>query len=335
MRLRRRGKNGRGNRVRAPARYLLLQRRKRAGIAAHQPGRRAIEKNRAGRGAGESGRGRHTHAKITTGTYENKFGIAFEEIEDRLCPRRQAEKPPPARTANAHRLADHERPAHSSRRCAKSRRWRIRLKEKHGLEFFSLGGGLGIVYRPALASGAANWWKSAAARKIITPQKYAARLTPLLQPLGLRILLNRAIHLRQRRPSRHPRRICETHGPEKFRYRGRGDERSDPAGVLRGLSRNRAARPQSGGARIESDVVGPICESGDFFCKDRPLPKVREGDYLRAVECGRLRLCDGVELQLASAGGGVSGERTESRCRARTPAGERNLAGEKIAPWLK
>ncbi len=23
----------------------------------------------------------HTHAKITTGTYENKFGIAFEEIE--------------------------------------------------------------------------------------------------------------------------------------------------------------------------------------------------------------------------------------------------------------
>ena len=23
----------------------------------------------------------HTHAKITTGTYENKFGIAFEQVE--------------------------------------------------------------------------------------------------------------------------------------------------------------------------------------------------------------------------------------------------------------
>ena len=29
-----------------------------------------------------------------------------------------------------------------------------RLKAKHGLEFFSIGGGLGIVYKPALASGA-------------------------------------------------------------------------------------------------------------------------------------------------------------------------------------
>jgi len=28
-----------------------------------------------------------------------------------------------------------------------------RLKEKHGLEFFSIGGGLGIIYDPALESG--------------------------------------------------------------------------------------------------------------------------------------------------------------------------------------
>jgi diaminopimelate decarboxylase len=30
-----------------------------------------------------------------------------------------------------------------------------RLKEKNALEFFSIGGGLGIVYQPALASGTA------------------------------------------------------------------------------------------------------------------------------------------------------------------------------------
>src|SRR5208283_3549533 len=42
---------------------------------------------------------------------------------------------------------------------------------------------------PALASGAAAWWKSAEARQIITPQKYASRLLPLLKPLGLRILI--------------------------------------------------------------------------------------------------------------------------------------------------
>src|SRR6202012_3830885 len=65
-----------------------------------------------------------------------------------------------------------------------------RLKEKHGLEFFSIGGGLGIVYNPALASGPAQWWKSSKhAKNILTPQKYADRLMPLLQPLGMRILL--------------------------------------------------------------------------------------------------------------------------------------------------
>ncbi|RYD45935.1 MAG: diaminopimelate decarboxylase, partial [Verrucomicrobiaceae bacterium] len=26
------------------------------------------------------------------------------------------------------------------------------------------------------------------------------------------------------------------------------------------------------GERFKVDVVGPICESGDFFCQDRPLP---------------------------------------------------------------
>src|SRR5439155_2439438 len=37
---------------------------------------------------------------------------------------------------------------------------------------------------------------------------------------------------------------------------------------------------------IRSDVVGPICESGDYFCKDRPLPKVRQGDYLALLSAG-------------------------------------------------
>ena len=34
------------------------------------------------------------------------------------------------------------------------------------------------------------------------------------------------------------------------------------------------------------DVVGPICESGDFFAKERRLPKVKEGDYLAIMSTG-------------------------------------------------
>ena len=40
------------------------------------------------------------------------------------------------------------------------------------------------------------------------------------------------------------------------------------------------------GTLIRSDVVGPICESGDFFCHDRPLPKVGPGEYLALMSAG-------------------------------------------------
>lgn len=38
--------------------------------------------------------------------------------------------------------------------------------------------------------------------------------------------------------------------------------------------------------RIVADVVGPICESGDFFAKDREIPKPRQGDYLAVMSAG-------------------------------------------------
>lgn len=37
---------------------------------------------------------------------------------------------------------------------------------------------------------------------------------------------------------------------------------------------------------ITADVVGPICESGDFLAKDRILPKVKGGEYLAVMSAG-------------------------------------------------
>jgi diaminopimelate decarboxylase len=34
------------------------------------------------------------------------------------------------------------------------------------------------------------------------------------------------------------------------------------------------------------DVVGPVCESGDFFAKNRPLPRANEGDLLAVLDAG-------------------------------------------------
>ncbi|HEV8616465.1 MAG TPA: diaminopimelate decarboxylase [Methylomirabilota bacterium] len=41
------------------------------------------------------------------------------------------------------------------------------------------------------------------------------------------------------------------------------------------------------GAPVETaDVVGPICESGDFLAKDRELPRAEEGDLLAVMSAG-------------------------------------------------
>ncbi len=39
-------------------------------------------------------------------------------------------------------------------------------------------------------------------------------------------------------------------------------------------------------AREVVDVVGPVCESGDFFAQDRELPQFREGDLAAIMSAG-------------------------------------------------
>src|SRR5882672_5179564 len=129
-----------------------------------------------------------THAKITTGTYENKFGIAFEKIEGVY-----------ARASKLKNLRLRGVQMHIGSQLTDVKPFELavrkvlplveRLKNKHGLEFFSIGGGIGIIYQDALASGSPEWWKTPQAKRIITPAMYAARLVKLLDPLGLRILM--------------------------------------------------------------------------------------------------------------------------------------------------
>src|SRR5258707_569249 len=137
-----------------------------------------------------------------------------------------------------------------------------------------------VESEPALASGSPAWWKGAPAKHILTPARYAATLVPLLQPLGLRILVE---------PGRF---IVGNAGilVTRVEYVKRTGRKNF---VIVDAAMNDLIRPafydsyheivpllrNGDSARVASDVVGPICESGDFFCKDRPLPKVSEGDH--------------------------------------------------------
>jgi diaminopimelate decarboxylase len=161
-----------------------------------------------------------------------------------------------------------------------------KLALKHGLDFFSPGGGLGIIYKPALASGSPGWWKTPAAKGILTPVTYAKALLPLLRPLGLKILIE---------PGRF---VVGNSGilVTRVEYVKRTGKKNF---VIVDAAMNDLIRPafydsyheivpltKKNGASIASDVVGGICESGDYFCKDRPLPKAGEGDYLALLSAG-------------------------------------------------
>ena len=43
---------------------------------------------------------------------------------------------------------------------------------------------------------------------------------------------------------------------------------------------------QRDGEKIVADVVGPICESGDFFAKDREISRPQRGDLLAIMSAG-------------------------------------------------
>jgi diaminopimelate decarboxylase len=44
--------------------------------------------------------------------------------------------------------------------------------------------------------------------------------------------------------------------------------------------------PRRGAKKVVADVVGPVCETGDFFARDRELEGVREGDLLAILDVG-------------------------------------------------
>jgi diaminopimelate decarboxylase len=82
-------------------------------------------------------------------------------------------------------------------------------------------------------------------------------------------------------------------------------------------------------------VVGPICESGDYFCQNRPLPKVGEGECLAVLSAGAYGsvMSSNYNSRPLAAEVIVHG-RKAAPVRRRQPV--KNIwSGEVVAPWLK
>lgn len=276
-----------------------------------------------------------THAKITTGTYENKFGIAFEQVEG-VYARASKLKNLWLRGLQMHIGSQLTQVKPFELAVAKVVPLVAKLAKKYNFEFFSIGGGLGIVYNPALESGESAWWKSASAKSILTPEVYAKTLVPLLKPLGLRILIE---------PGRF---IVGNAGilVTRVEYVKRTGKKNF---VIVDAAMNDLIRPafydsyhqivplarNGSKATVSSDVVGPICESGDYFAKDRPLPKVGEGDYLALLSAGAYGFVMASNYNSRGTAAEVLVNKNQAAVvRPRQPV-EEIWATESIPAWLK
>ncbi len=85
---------------------------------------------------------------------------------------------------------------------------------------------------------------------------------------------------------------------------------------------------------IPYDVVGPICETGDTFARDRPLPPLKAGDLVAFMSAGAYGavMSSGYNSRLLAPEVLVDGDRF-AVVRPR-PTYDQMLAGEPIAPWL-
>jgi diaminopimelate decarboxylase len=162
------------------------------------------------------------------------------------------------------------------------------LKAKFGITYFSIGGGMGIIYKDALASGQQAWWDAQPAdKRPLTPETYGAALVPLLQPLGLKILLE------------HGRFMVGNSGAllARVEHLKRGAGRNF---LIVDAAMNDLVRPamydsyheivplhrDSSRRALTTDVVGPICESGDCFAKERQIQELGEGELIAFMSAG-------------------------------------------------
>ena len=154
----------------------------------------------------------------------------------------------------------------------------------HAIEALDLGGGYGADYESDTVPSAAD---------------YAAGIVPLLKDKNVKLILEPGKSIAANAAILVTRTLYTKQGGRKkfvivdaamndlirpalydafhFIWPARVEQRFVPPRRSRDL--------QLTGAEVV-DVVGPICESTDFFAKDRPLPPVKRGDLISIFAAG-------------------------------------------------
>jgi len=215
----------------------------------------------------------HTHAFITTGVSESKFGLDFSTI------RKIFSKSDAFAHLNIVGLHVHigSQIINSGPFVNTLRKISAFIKELKAegirIDYLNIGGGLGIIYSKEHPQ---------------TADEYAKAILPILKDLEVNIILEPGRFISGNSGILVTKVLYIKKTPRK-RF------------VIVDAGMNDLIRPALYGAHHEIlplkypgrrqkltkvDVVGPICENSDFFAKDRPLHKTEEGDILAVMGVG-------------------------------------------------
>ncbi len=226
-----------------------------------------------------------THKYITTGKAENKFGVDFEQIEE-LYATVAAEMPHlHLKGLQMHIGSQLTQARPFLEAVRKVAPLAARLKEKHGIEFFSIGGGIGIVYEQSLQSGVREWWNEDCSQ--LTISTYAQTVVPELQPLGLHIIVEPGRLIVGNAGALLTRCLYEKVGKAKtFKIVDAGMNDLIRPALYQGFHEIVPVTEHPLEDAVTADVVGPICESGDFLAQNRRIADVRPGELLAVMSAG-------------------------------------------------
>jgi len=235
----------------------------------------------------------HTHEYISTGSHENKFGIPLGAAASVY---QQAARMSGIRLVGVqmHIGSQITDPGPFAAAINKVAPLVEELKSRYKIQFFSIGGGLGIVYESSIASGAQSWWsehprETTDERRALSIRGYVEAIIPALRKLRVRILLEPGRLLVGNAGVLLTRiQYIKQTGSKKFAIVDAGmNDLIRPAlyhSYHEIVAVDERCDDVEGRERI--DVVGPVCESGDFFAVDRPMPELHQGELLAIMSAG-------------------------------------------------
>src|SRR5215469_14669199 len=230
----------------------------------------------------------HTHQYISTGSQENKFGIALDQAS---AVYEQAGEMSNIEIVGVQMHIGSQiteaKPFASA--IEKVAPLVSELKSKYAIKFFSIGGGMGIIYRRALASGSGKWWHDHASEpSAFSVRDYADAVVTPLRGLGFRVLVEPGRFLVGNAGVLLTRvRYIKQTGSKKFAIVDAGMNDLIRPALYQSYHEIVPVEQMKAERKIgKIDIVGPVCESGDFFALDREMPEVHEGDLLAIMSAG-------------------------------------------------